>query len=211
VSEHPFKDVAGIPKGPLDADAWDGRWVEGNTPWDMGGPSPPLVGAIENGLLAPPGRVLVPGAGAGHDARFLASRGFEVTGIDLSHTAVGKARSLAAADEVEVTFEIANLLSLPSSYREFDAVFEHTCFCAIDPILRDDYVDAVADVLRPGGVLLGIFFVFVAEAGPPFGSTEAELRERFGRRFDIDVCRLAEDSAERRKGIEMLFKMTRRA
>ncbi len=211
MSEHPFPNVAGRMKGPLNASTWDGRWVEGNTPWDMGGPSPPMVAAIEAGLLTAPGRLLVPGVGAGHDARFLASRGFDVTGIDLSVTAVGKARALAAEAEIELAFEVADLLALPASFRDFDAVFEHTCFCAIDPVLRDDYVNAVADVLRPGGALLGVFFVFTAEQGPPFGASEEELRDRFSRRFEINVARWSENSAERREGIEMLFKMTRRA
>jgi SAM-dependent methyltransferase len=212
VSDRPPDDVAGRPKGPLDAAAWDGRWASGNTPWDMGEPSPPLVAAVEAGMLTPPGRVLVPGVGAGHDARFLAGRGFDVTGIDLSNTAIGRARALAAEDDLDLTLEIADLLALPPSFHgSFDAVFEHTCFCAIDPILRGDYVNAVADVLRPGGTLLGVFFVFTTEEGPPFGASEEELRERFGPRFEIDVARWAENSAERRQGIEMLFRMTRRA
>lgn len=211
MSSTEFDDTSGRAKGPLDAAAWDSRWVDGNTPWDMGQPSPPMVSAVEAGLLTPPGRVLVPGVGAGHDARFLASCGFEVTGIDLSDTAIGKARALAAEDDIDLTLQNADLLALPASYRDFDGVFEHTCFCAIHPSLRDDYVNAVADVLRPGGILLGVFFVFTTEEGPPFGSSEVELRERFGRRFDIGVAKWADNSAERRDGLEMLFQMTRRA
>ncbi len=211
MTQHPFPDAAGRMKGPLNASTWDARWVEGNTPWDMGEASPPMVAAVEGGLLTPPGRLLVPGIGAGHDARFLASRGFDVTGIDLSETAVEKARGLAAADGVDLTVEVANLLELPESFCDFDALFEHTCFCAIDPALRDDYVDAAADLLRPGGTLLGVFFIFTAEEGPPFGSSEEELRARFGARFDIDIASACENSAERRKGIEMLLRMTRRA
>ena len=51
MSERGFDDHAGVPKGPLDAATWDGRWVEGNTPWDMGEPSPPMVAAAESVLF----------------------------------------------------------------------------------------------------------------------------------------------------------------
>ena len=210
MSDPRFDDHAGRPKGSLEASAWDGRWVEGNTPWDMGQASPPMVAAVEAGLLTPPGRLLVPGSGGGHDARHLASVGFSVTGVDVSETAVRTAQDRADEEGVDATFHVADLFDLPESMRDFDAVFEHTCFCAIDPSRRDDYVHAVADALRPGGTLLGVFFVFTTEEGPPFGASEEELRTRFGARFDIDSSEWSRHSAERREGIEMVFRITRR-
>jgi methyl halide transferase len=207
--DRPFRDVSGRVGERLDATAWDDRWRRADTPWDMNEPAPPLVAAIARGDLEPPARVLVPGCGAGHDVRFLASRGFRVTGVDVSPLALEKARGLAAKDGVEAEFAEADLFALPPAMREFDAVWEHTCFCAIDPARRDDYVTAVADALRPGGRLLGLFFAITPEKGPPFGTTDAEVRHRFARRFTVDVLRPATDSHPARLGKELWAAMTR--
>ncbi len=185
MSDPPFRDVAGRPTERLDAAAWDARWAGGDTPWDMGGPAPPLVGALARGLVAPPGRALAVGCGAGHDARHVAAAGFDVTAIDIAPQALERARALTPPGTPRIAFVLADLFALPPELRDFDVVIEHTCFCAIDPGLRDAWVDAVADALRPGGLLLGLFFVFESETGPPFGATEEELRTRLGRRFEV--------------------------
>jgi SAM-dependent methyltransferase len=207
--DRPFPDVSGRVGEPLDAGAWDERWRRGDTPWDMSEPTPPLVAAVARGDLAPPARVLVPGCGAGHDVRFLASRGFDVTGVDVSPLALAKARELAARDGVTAVFAAADLFALPPALSGFDLVWEHTCFCAIDPSRRDGYVDAVADALRPSGRLAGLFFAIAPEKGPPFGATAEELRHRFGRRFTVDVLRPATDSHPARLGRELWASMTR--
>jgi len=210
VTDPPFRDVAGRPKGSLDGPAWDARYREANTPWDLGHGADPLRHAIEHGWVAP-GRTLVPGCGAGHDARMLARSGFDVTGVDLSELALSTAQALASQEGVAVRFERADLLALPADLGPFDLVFEHACFCAIDPGLRDRYVDAVADALAPGGSLLGLFFVMEREEGPPFGATRDEIEHRFGRRFTVDRLEPAPDRHERRGDIEHLALMTRRA
>lgn len=207
MSGSPFRDVAGVAKGPLDADAWNARWRDGNTPWDMGRPAPPFVGALERGLVSPPGRALVVGCGAGHDARLLATRGFDVTAIDVADRAIERARDLTLDGAFALDWRVADLFALPPELGSFDLVLEHTCFCAVHPNRRDAYVDAVADALSAGGALLGLFFVFEAEEGPPFGASEEELRHRFGRRFDVEHAAVPPDSHEARAGREMLFLM----
>jgi len=208
-ADRPFEDVSGKVKGPLDAAAWDERWKKSDTPWDMNAPAPPLVASVARGDIVPPARVLVPGCGAGHDARLLAARGFDVVGVDVSESALAKARELATKDGVRVEFVLADLFAPPKSLGRFDVAWEHTCFCAIDPSRRDEYVDAVADLLVPGGRLLGLFFLIRPETGPPFGATMEEIRHRFARRFAVDVLHPATDSHPSRAGKEAWASMTR--
>jgi SAM-dependent methyltransferase len=208
--DRPFIDVSGKPQGPLDAGAWDERWRKADTPWDMSVPAPPLVAAVTRGDVAPPARVLVPGCGAGHDVRFLATRGFDVVGVDVSEAALAKARELATKDGVRAEFVKADLFAPPASLGLFDVAWEHTCFCAIDPSRRDEYVDAVANLLHPHGRLFGLFFLIRPETGPPFGATIEEIRHRFSRRFAVDVLRPATDSHPARTGKEAWAAMTRK-
>ncbi|MCG3135196.1 MAG: Thiopurine S-methyltransferase [Planctomycetes bacterium] len=178
----PFPDAAGKPSRDLSASSWDDRWKTGDTPWDLGRASPPLVRALAEWFPdGARGRALVPGCGAGHDARAAAAAGWDTTGIDLSPLAVA-----AAAPAPRCAFRVADLFALPPDLSDFDLVVEHTCFCAIDPSMRDRYVDAVAGVLRPGGALLALFWLITTEKGPPFGASEAEIRHRFARRFTFE-------------------------
>jgi SAM-dependent methyltransferase len=143
-----------------------------------------LLDMLTHGALS--GRVLVPGCGTGHDVRALARRGLEVVGLDLASLALDRAR---AHDEIgEESYQLGDLFHVPERWHgHFDGVFEHTCFCAIDPSRRADYVAAVAEVLKPGGRLLAVFFVNpdTDGEGPPFGCTSAELDGLFGGRFRL--------------------------
>ncbi len=206
--EKAFPNVAGVPSRRLDAAGWDERWVTADTPWDLGTAAPPIARALGTGFVAPDPnrrcRALVIGCGAGHDARAAADAGFETTGIDLSATAVARAKLIAEQAASSARFVVADFFALPAELRGNDLVVEHTLFCAIDPADRDRYVDAAADALAPGGRMLALFWLIRPETGPPFGTTEAELRHRFGRRFRFVHTECPPDSHPRGAGKELL-------
>jgi len=171
---------------------WEERYRTGDTPWDKGGPHPALTHLLP--LSVPARRLLVPGCGLGYDmAAFAAQPEIdEVVGIDVAASAVAAARiTLAGSPKTRV--EQADLFALPPDHRNaYDLVWEHTCFCAIDPAQRNAYVHAVADALKPGGYLLAVFFLTPwdtpeenATQGPPFGCPADELDRRFAPRFRI--------------------------
>ncbi|MSR65606.1 MAG: methyltransferase domain-containing protein [Verrucomicrobiae bacterium] len=194
----------GSKKHPLDRAHWESRYTHGDTPWDHGEPSPGLFDFLAHETYVP-GKVLVPGCGAGHDCRELARHGFDVTGVDISHAAIDRSRQLAANDSLPIHFEHADCLHPPAQWKDaFDWVFEHTCFCAIDPDLRDEYARAMASVVRSGGHLLGVFFNIQPESGPPFGTTREELMDRFGHSFDL-ILEKVPRSFPNRAGEELLM------
>jgi SAM-dependent methyltransferase len=204
----PFDDAAGVASRRLDASGWDERWVAKDTPWDLAAPSPPLARALRDGLVTPPGRALVLGCGAGHDARAVAAAGFDAVGVDFSPTAVALAREIAARERSPARFEQADAFALPPHLLGADLVVEHTLFCAVDPSHRDRYVDAVAAALRPGGRLLALFWLIRTETGPPFGASEPEIRHRFERLFRFAHVERPADSAPSRPN-EMLCVLER--
>jgi SAM-dependent methyltransferase len=167
---------------------WENCYQKGETPWDKSAASPELRFLLEAGLLG--GRVLVPGCGLGHDARAIAAAGAaEVVGVDLAPSAVLKARALGEMEGLR--FEEGNLFRLPPVWLgTFDWVWEHTCFCAIDPAERRRYVDSVHAALRPGGRLLATFFIDPSmapgEQGPPFGVSMGELDLLFAAHFVVE-------------------------
>lgn len=163
-------------------DFWDTLYATSDTGWDLGAPSPVLRAALDLGLLGPPGHVLVPGAGNGHDALLLARQGHTVTAVDFASSPVAHLRDAAARENLPVTAlqqDVFTLADGPAA--RFDAAFEYTCFVAIDPARRDDYVRMLTHVVRPGGRLLFLAFPIGRTApGPPHGLTLEELRVRFG-------------------------------
>ncbi|HEX2437602.1 MAG TPA: methyltransferase domain-containing protein [Methylomirabilota bacterium] len=186
-------------------DFWDGLYDTGGDGWDLGQPSPPLVDVVEH-TPPPRGRVAVVGCGRGHDARFLARHGYDVVGYDFSPIAVTAARALARRDGVTVTFEQRDIFTLGrDAAHAFDGVWEYTCYCAIDPARRDEYVRTIAAIVRPGGWLLACFFPLRAvTAGPPFPVTRAELRRRFAGSFRFERAQPPLRSARGRLGREWL-------
>jgi SAM-dependent methyltransferase len=199
------EDLAGAT--PSDAAFWEHLYRDEEASWELGRAAPPL--AMYFAGHRPEGaRVLVVGCGRGHEARMLAERGASVVAIDISTRAIAAARA-ATPDGASVEFRVHDLF-VPLAER-FDLVVEHTCFCAIDPERRDEYVDRTADALVPGGRLVGLFYVHEKPGGPPHTTDEKELRARFGRRFVIESLEDAEGSALAREGQELLGEFVRRS
>ena len=166
---------------------WTDLYTSGGDGWDLRQPSPPLVEFLDHTPLGP-GRVAVPGCGRGHDARHLARRGHGVVGFDFSPVAIAEARALARADGVAAEFVERDIFTLGLDYeRAFDGVWEYTCFCAIDPRRRAEYVRTMGTILRPGGWLLACFFPMRRRAaGPPFPVSEREVRRLFTPGFRLE-------------------------
>ena len=162
---------------------WDQRDLDGTDRWELGAPAPPLARFLKEQAQAPqpPGRVLVPGCGRGHEAALLASLGFEVVGLDFSAEAVREARRLHGEQAGRLTWVQADLLDAEAldaaglGSASCDGVLEHTCYCAIDPALRQAYRSTVARLLQPEGWLFGLFWCHGRPGGPPYGSDADQL------------------------------------
>jgi SAM-dependent methyltransferase len=175
----------------------------------MGAAASPLVDFLARHPMQ--GEVLVPGCGSGHDVRALAARGARVIGLDLSATAISLARSFPASSDE--TYEQGDLFQLPPSWHgRFDWVVEHTCFCAIDPSLRSDFVRAISELLKPGGVFFAIFYLDPqADQGPPFRTSREEIAELFDPQFSLLEEWVPARSFEGRAGRELCQLRNRRS
>ena len=184
---------------------WESRYQAGDTPWDKGRAHPALVQWLSENRLA--GSILVPGSGPGHDVRVLAANPqAKVIGLDLAPSAKGIAEEFPKTGNE--TFITADFL-YGSAFAEgsFDAVFEHTCFCAIPPDRRPDYARATSTALKPGGLFLAIFYRNPSdrgEPGPPFGCTMDEVDALFGKGFLLLEERTSIPTFEGREGREVL-------
>ncbi|MBX7095642.1 MAG: SAM-dependent methyltransferase, partial [Flavobacteriales bacterium] len=68
--------------------------------------------------------------------------------------------------------------------QSFDLIIEQTFFCALDPSLRDAYVQKMKSLLKPNGKLVGLMFNAPMNTDrPPYGGTMEEYKERFKKAF----------------------------
>ena len=181
---------------------WEARYQSGDTHWDKGAPAPGLVEFLHAHPELPRGTVAVPGCGFGHDVRAWADFGFDAAGLDIAPSAIRGAtqftegRAPASGPPCAGTpatscravnapsFTLSDFLSDDPPF-QFDYLFEHTLFCAINPADRDRYVEAVLRWLKPGGTYLAVNYMICDPDGPPFPSTREELWRRFRPHFHL--------------------------
>lgn len=192
---------------------WNARHAAGDTPWDMGQPSPPLLAFLNEGILPAGRRVLVPGCGRGFEVALLAHAGYAAVGVDLAPAAIAAARAVvgerAGAELLCLDF-FASVEALME--RRFDWVFDQTFFCAIPPVFRLDYARVLAAILRPGGEVWALSMRTDTTEGPPYDSLpEDYINLLSGVGFELVARRpLDAESHPARRGRETLVRMRRR-
>jgi len=161
----------------LSSDGWERRYEAGETGWDRGETSPALLRWLDQNVLVPC-RILVPGCGRGHEVIELASRGFDVTAIDFARTPVRELthRLTQAGLIADVLRE--NVLCFATSDR-FDAVYEQTSLCAIDPKHWMAYESRIFSNLKHGGQLFAVLMQSSKQQGPPFHCDPKRIKKVF--------------------------------
>jgi SAM-dependent methyltransferase len=140
-----------------EATAWfDALYAEGESqiPWDHAAPNPHLVEWLDRTHADGAGkRALVVGCGLGDDAEALCSRGFDVTGFDVSPTAVERCRGRHPDSGAQ--YRVADLFDAPEDWsRAFDLVLESYTLQALPRPERERAVAPIADFVAPSGTLL---------------------------------------------------------
>lgn len=175
--------------------------TDGNPSWNLMEPANALKEMLPK-LKLPKSRILVLGGGEGHDASLFAEAGHLVTVVDFSKVAIENGRK-RYKDLPHLTFVQENIFNLDHSWdHSYDLVVEHACFCAIPPSQRKQLVDIYARVLHDQGQLMGVFFSMLKRAGPPYGSSELEIKNHLERKFQILVAQRFRKSVVRRQGRE---------
>lgn len=188
---------------------WTGLYHDHQDGWDLHAPAPALVDMLPR-LKLPKSRILVLGCGRGNDAAFFAECGHVVTAVDFSPQAIqeGKERYKHLSN---IHWFESDIFNLPSQWQgQFDLIFEHTCYCAIDPAKRQDLVRIWNRLLHSQGQVMGVFFVMDRPNGPPYGGTEWELRERLKKTYQFQFWGRWKKSEPRRQGTELFVLGTKK-
>jgi ubiquinone/menaquinone biosynthesis C-methylase UbiE len=151
--------------------------------WELGKPRPILVEFVEKGLIKK-GKALDICCGAGTNTVYLAEKGFDVTGIDISPTAIEYGEAKATQAKVKIRFRVQDFLQLPFDDEEFDFVFDMGCFHHAKIKDRKTFIEGVNRVLKRGGSYMLTCFSY--KNGPAWNHfTKQEITRLFSPYFEL--------------------------
>ena len=132
----------------MSREQWDERYATDELIWKAQ-PNQFLVDELD--ALAP-GSALDLACGEGRNALWLASKGWNVTGVDFSSAGLSKARQLAADRDLEVSWIEADVIEWQPPPASFDAVV--VMYLHLPPPQRRQVLRQATQALAPGGLLL---------------------------------------------------------
>ncbi len=182
----------------------------GDIPWNLPSPPEALVALVESGQVQPC-KTIDLGCGAGNYAIYLASVGFDVTGADISPSAIALAEAKAKKNGVTCRFVAADTLGgLPEITESFAFAYDWSLLHHVFPEDRKRYVETVHRLLTPGGKYLSVCF---SEKDAGFGGTgqfrttsistmlyfssEDELRDLFNPYFEVTTLKTIQVEGKR--------------
>lgn len=187
----------------MDKNYWLGRWARGETGWHQAEVEPALVSGFSK---LGPTRVLVPLCGKSLDLGWLASRGHEVVGVELSELSCQmffEESGIAVEKRVLGPFTLfdggairilnGDFFELrPEDLGRIGALYDRAALIALPPPLRSRYASKIAELVRscsrPGDfTMLQVVLERTPHdtAGPPFSVPASELRALYGADFEI--------------------------
>lgn len=171
-------------------DFWDHRFRQGVTPWDAGRVPHQFAEFCRQHRESPAGRrhaakprALVPGCGSAYEAGHLDALAWDTHALDFSAAAIEAAR--ATLPDFGGQLQCADFFAFEPDAR-YELIYERAFLCALPRDHWPDYAPRMAELLAPGGLLAGYFFIDEAALkGPPFGIAAADLAALLGPWFDL--------------------------
>jgi thiopurine S-methyltransferase len=187
----------------MDNEFWLERWREGRTAFHRDEVMPLLERHWPALGVPASGRVFVPLAGKTLDMHWLAARGHDVLGCELSPLAVESffaeaGLSPAVGTDADGIHHRVGHLDLvqgdvfalsATTLGAIDAFYDRAALIALPPAMRRRYVAEVYGKLPHGcrGLLITLEYPQAQMDGPPFSVDEAEVRGLFAHDWNIEL------------------------
>ena len=199
-------NTPGIPS--LDENYWNSQYNANTTCWDLGQVSPPLKAYIDQ-LTNKNLRILIPGCGNTYEAAYLLQQEFtDVTVIDIAPTLVAQLKEKYKGNP-QIKIILGDFFEHEG---EYDLILEQTFFCALNPVLRKDYIAKMHALLAANGKLAGVLFDREFEQeGPPFGGSKDRYEPMFEKGFIFKTFEPCNNSFIKRKDTELFIILAKRS
>ncbi len=179
----------------MEREYWLNRWVENRTGFHVKGVNPLLERFWLDVAPSSDGRTLVPLCGKSEDLRWLAERGHDVVGVDLSAIAAkafSEEQGIAFTEKPEppftvfrgqhITFYAGDLFDFtPGIGGYFDFLYDRAALIALPSTMRPGYAALLRSLLgsQGKGLVISLEYDTSNMEGPPFSVPEDEVRTLF--------------------------------
>ncbi len=176
-------------------EGFEAAYVSGQPPWDIGRPQPAVVRWETKGRIE--GSVLDVGCGTGENSLYLAERGHPVVGVDLSRTAIRRAREKATLRRNHALFHEADAFDLDPARGAFRSILDCGLFHTLADDQRVRYAESLGSVAHPGARLFLLCFSDREPPGwgPPRRITRDELDHAFAPAWRLEAAEPSEFDA----------------
>ena len=180
---------------------WEHRWNEGSTGWHINQVHPYLQQYHSLLKKSSPASLLVPLCGKSHDLVWLLQKGFSVTGIEYVQKA--SEQFFSQVLNVEIPKSLLKNKMIHYQYKSlhyvvgdffnfisdtlFDFIYDRAALIAIEPSLREKYVQKQSTLLKDNGKIFLITFECDYGIGPPFSVSIEDIIKLYQPFFTIQV------------------------
>lgn len=124
--------------------------------WFSDKPTPELLEWVEFNCISTESDICEIGCGEGRDALYLSEKGFNITAIDASESAIVKCKEIAAKKDMKVNWIVADALFLDRYLKKkYKWVYS---IAALHMLVNDEdrhmFLDSIYKILEPGGKAL---------------------------------------------------------
>jgi cyclopropane fatty-acyl-phospholipid synthase-like methyltransferase len=167
------------------AKEWDRIYKENkleDIPWHNPKPDKNIIKELKKGTIQK-GFVLDMCSGEGTNSRYLASRGFEVMGVDISRTAVELAKEKCKKRNLSCEYTAGDVLAIKTN-KKFEFIFDRGCFHHITKEDKPRYVKKVHNLLNNKGKL---YIQCFSDKNKEFQKslTKEDIKNYFSDKFNI--------------------------
>ncbi|TRZ40559.1 class I SAM-dependent methyltransferase [Niallia circulans] len=160
---------------------WESSFLEKQTMWGFDPTDSAILTKdffLEKGMKD----ILIPGIGYGRNAKVFMENGINVTGIEISKTAI----ELAQKNGLDINIFHGSVNDMPFENKLYDGIFSHGLIHLLNKQEREKFISDCYNQLKPDGYMI---FTTVSQDAPMFGK---------GKQIDKDYFEIME-------GLKMFF------
>jgi len=152
-------------------DYWESRFKDEGAMWKFE-PSDSAMVALELFKINGINNILIPGCGYGRNAKLFYDAGFNVTGIEISQSAI----DLAISCGLDYKIHHGSVNSMPFDNKQYDGIFCYALIHLLNKNERSSFLKSCYNQLNKGGLMI---FVVASKQMTMYGKGKYISKDRY--------------------------------
>ncbi|MFJ5790275.1 class I SAM-dependent methyltransferase [Lysinibacillus sp. NPDC093197] len=150
---------------------WETSFIEKQTMWGFE-PTDSAIVVKDFFLERNVKDILIPGIGYGRNAKVFTDNGIDVTGIEISQTAI----DLARQNGLDINIFHGSVTDMPFENKLYDGIFCYALIHLLNKHEREKFIKGCYNQLKPNGYMI---FTTVSQNAPMFGKGKQLAKDYF--------------------------------